>query len=110
MVASHTPPMGPSPATQARALTGNRTSNTGLQSGTQSTEPHQPGLAAQVYNGQMISTSFTKHIQMVKVHMKKYSMSLLMREIQTIITVRCHFLRVDGKKRSPSNNPKVWSN
>ena len=91
--------MGPSPATQARALTGNRTSNTGLQAGTQSTEPHQPGLAAQVYNGQMTSTSFTKHIQMVKVHMKKYSMSLLMREIQTIITLRCHFLRGDGKKK-----------
>ena len=91
--------MGPWPATQACALTGNRTSNTGLQAGTQSTEPHQPALAAQVYNGQMTSTSFTKHIQMVKVHTKKYSMSFLMREIQTIITLRCHFLRGDGKKK-----------
>ena len=36
---------------------------------------------------------------MVKVHTKKYSMSFLMREIQTIITLRCHFLRADGKKK-----------
>ena len=36
---------------------------------------------------------------MVKVHMKKYSMSLLMREIQTIITVRCYFLRADENKK-----------
>ena len=107
MVASHTPPMGPWPATQACALTGNRTSNTGLQAGTQSTEPHQPGLAAQVYNGQMTSTSFTAYKDGESTHEKVFN---LMREIQTIITVRCHFLRVDGKKRSPSNNPKVWSN
>ena len=35
----------PVSAAQARALTGNQTSNLfGLQAGAQSTEPHQPGL------------------------------------------------------------------
>ena len=40
------PPPGTPPATQTCALTGNRTSDQplGSQAGTQSTEPHQPGL------------------------------------------------------------------
>ena len=38
------PLLGIWPATQAGALTGNQTNDPLLQSGTQSTEPHQPGL------------------------------------------------------------------
>ena len=38
------PSLGTWPATQACALTGNRTGNSGLQSGPQSTEPHQPSV------------------------------------------------------------------
>ena len=37
-------------ATQACALTGNQTSNFGSQAGTQSTEPHQPGLLNSLNN------------------------------------------------------------
>ena len=45
VVASHAPPIGDLACNQACALTGNQNSGPfGSQSGTQSTEPHQPGL------------------------------------------------------------------
>ena len=38
------------PATQACALTGNRTGDSGSQAGIQFTEPHQPGLLSPPYS------------------------------------------------------------
>ena len=43
LVASLTYHLGNWPETQACALTGNRTSDLSVQTGTQFTEPHQPG-------------------------------------------------------------------
>ena len=48
---SSAPYWGTWPPNQACALTGNQTGNPcGLQTGTQSTEPHQPGLYLYIFN------------------------------------------------------------
>ena len=63
------PILGSWPTTQACALTGNQTSDSGSQASIQSTEPHQPGLRTTSLKGSLCGWSNSKwHMKRITRH------------------------------------------